>query len=132
MLESIKEEIKKSLNEYNKGLEGISTDTTDLNIELSDDVRLAFTSRYLLEQEIRRIWEDFFHETPPRRRLIPLLHELTRANIIPSEITNSIREVSLVASPAIHGEYPSENQSAFLREVVPPILTTLKSITNSN
>ena len=127
-LSKIKEEINSSLREVNVDRKYLGVDQLELSLELANDVQVAFSSRYQIEKEVRRIWEDFFQDEPPRRGMIVLLNELYRANIVPKQIFDSVREVSAIASPAIHGEPTSGERSRFLKDVVPPLLATLKLI----
>lgn len=128
LLNKIKEEIKSSLKEFNPEAETVSVETQDKILNINDDIKTAFSSRYLIEKEIRRIREDTFLENPPRKGMVLLLNDLVKAKVIPQQVAYSITEVSRIASPAIHGEFASKDQSDFLKDIVPSILSTLKSI----
>jgi hypothetical protein len=132
LLNTIKAEIKSSLSELNIGSENVSADAQVTIPKLSDEITTAFSSRYLLEREVRRIWEDTFLENSPRKSMVPLLNDLIKAGVIPPQVSNSITEVSRIASPAIHGEPTSKEQSDFLKDIVPPLLSTLTSIKPNN
>jgi len=127
-LNNMKGELKDSLQIVNKNYGINPAEIPELNIDLNENVVTAFSSRYQIEKEIRRIWEEFFQETPPRRGLMTLVNELVKSEIIPIEIAKSIREVSLVSSPSIHGEPTSADQSDFLKEITPPLLAGLRAI----
>src|SRR5690606_3563893 len=71
---------------------------------VSDDVRLLFETRYMMEVELRRIAQqaDFLSSRPMVG--LRLAERMSRAGILPSRLFDALREVYAVCSPAIHGE----------------------------
>jgi hypothetical protein len=94
------------------------------------DADLLFRARYNIERELRRIWQQHAQETSERRFLptLRIAQSLAEWEVINSGIERAIREVWLVASPAIHGEPVTQAKVAFVRDVAPQLVATLRSI----
>jgi len=94
------------------------------------EAELLFRARYNIERELRRIWRQHEQETPGRRFLptLRIAQSLSEWELIHPGIEHAIREVWLVASPAIHGEPVTEAKVAFVRDVAPQLVATLKAI----
>jgi hypothetical protein len=97
---------------------------------VDDDTLFLFQARLSMERELRRIWASRFRDAE-ERRLMPII-QITRAlvtsELIEATLAEGIREVYSVCSPAIHGETPSQAQVKFVREILPRLLTALRSI----
>jgi hypothetical protein len=92
---------------------------------------LAFSSRYQIEREVRRIWSSRFPQGGERPRNLPfgrIVEELVQGEIIPPQVGRTIREVYAIGSPAVHGEEPTQEKINFLNDVVPSLVSTLRAI----
>ena len=94
------------------------------------DAEILFRARYNIERELRRIWNQHMQEIPQRRFLptLRITQSLVEWELIDSRVAEAIREVWLVASPAIHGEPVTPAKVSFVREVAPQLVATLRSI----
>lgn len=126
LLEPLTKQIIAILQETNRS--GAVPESKKHDLLLPEQVTIAFSSRYLIEKEIRRIWETSFGKEPPRRGLMQLLSELIRYEIISESLAKSIQNVLSVASPIMHGESYTTEQIEFLFMVAPPLIATLESI----
>ena len=126
VLVPLTKQIIEILKEANRSQVIQQPEKTDL--QLPEQVTNAFSSRYLVEKELRRIWEGVNQKSAPRVSLIQILRDLVRYGIISDSLAKSIQDVSSVASPIMHGENFTVDQSEFLSTVVPPLIATLKSI----
>lgn len=127
-LSAIKEQISEVLKQFQKE-RGIQ-DLPRFDRNVSDNTIYSFTQRYLIEQEIKRIWgtrivNGDFYRYPGFARMVD---DLVRFDLITSNIGGMLREVFAVASSAIHGNEPSQEKIDFLKDVCPEILATLKTI----
>ena len=99
-----------------------------LKFDIKDEVLLAFKIRYLIEQELNRIWFYFFPNPPrPGLSLISKLGNLHRFGPISEDEALQIKEIISITNKAIHGDSISEVQYNYLREVAPIILDYLKN-----
>lgn len=103
------------------------------SLSVDGDVRDLFAIRYNLERELRRISDRATtYEVGIAMRRPPgpvhMLRYLVEAGLIESDVGAAIREVYAVCSSAIHGKAPNAEQLAFVRDVAPGILATLRSI----
>lgn len=103
-------------------------------IAAPDDAAFLFAARYNIELEMRRIAEERQIEIGGSlrpRRVVPI-HELARylseSNLMEPRLVTAIREVYSICSYAIHGEPVSEAQLAFVHELAPELVATLKAI----
>ena len=92
--------------------------------------QFLFATRYNMERELRRIvWS---RELAPEggRRMAPLqlLRAASDAGFIPPELAGAVREVNIICSRAIHAEPVTPAQIAFVRDVAPGIVATLRAI----
>jgi hypothetical protein len=111
------------------GVERVApTPSTD---ELPQGVDFLFKARYQLERELRRIWRNRTGGDDERRPLpiIQIARFLAQDGLLDPRVLNAVREVYAVASPAVHGEPVSEAKLAFVRDVAPQLIATLKAIT---
>lgn len=98
-------------------------------IVVENDTLFLFSARHNIERELRRIWgnRDFKDSRWPST-----VHYMTRrlaeAEIIPQDFVGAIKEVYNVCSPAIHGEEVTQPQVAFVHDLAPKIVATLRSI----
>lgn len=101
---------------------------------VSDDVALLFNARYHVERELRRIAAERLPLEEGRRPL-PVFHiarVLSSQGLLDPRLAHAVREVYVVASPAIHGEPVSDAKVAFVREITPELISTLKAIRTDN
>jgi len=129
-LPDLERKYQKILDELRK--ERNISGSIDVQTELliPTDVNYLFIVRYTIEKELRRIWRDRFNGEITRRP-VPvhkILGLLVEAGLIESRISNMIREVYSVCSPAIHGEEVSEKQISFVRDIAPNLISTLIEI----
>jgi hypothetical protein len=94
------------------------------------DADLLFRARYNIERELRRIWLRHLEEYQERRFLptLRIARSLVEWELITPGLEQAIREVWSVASPAIHGESVTQAKVAFVRDVAPQLVETLKAI----
>lgn len=126
VLEPLTKQIISILQEVNRSQIIQQPEKTDL--QLPEQIGIAFSSRYLIEKELRRIWESANQKNAPRMSLIQILRDLVRYGIISDSLAKSIQDVSSIASPIMHGENFTAEQIEFLKKVVPPLIATLESI----
>jgi hypothetical protein len=110
---------------------GILAPPPPAQVPVSTDVAFLFATRYNLEKELRRIGETrnmfgMMHRPLPALRLT---RSLVDADLLEPRLANAIREVYSVCSPAIHGEPVTDAQVAFVKDVGPALIATLKAIT---
>lgn len=99
--------------------------------DVSNDVLMLFNARYQVEKEVRRIWENRVASESRERRNMPvyqMLRTLSSEGHLDSRIVGVIREVYAVSSPAIHGEPVTQAQVAFVKDVTPQLISTLRAI----
>ncbi|WP_414877072.1 hypothetical protein [Pseudomonas jessenii] len=103
-------------------------------ISIPDDTAFLFAARYNIELEMRRIAEERQIEVGDSlrpRHMVPI-HQLARylseSNLIEPRLVTAIREVYSICSYAIHGESVSEAKLAFVHELAPELVATLKAI----
>jgi hypothetical protein len=94
------------------------------------DAVLLFRARYNIERELRRIWKQHAQDATQRRFLptLRIAQSLAEWELIDSGIEKAIRDVWLVASPAVHGEPVTQAKVAFVSDVAPQLVATLKAI----
>lgn len=92
--------------------------------------QFLFASRYRIENELRRIWEQSIGNSELRRTtpLIKLLKDLIDNSIISNEIYHPLREVIAITNFGIHGEVITENQFAFVKDIAPKLIATLEEV----
>ena len=132
-LSELERQIQARLEEFREELGIAASNLSAQELRPSENTTTAFSSRYMIERELRRIWRSRFQkpvltDSPSRISIGRMVDELVKTEIIPPSIGRSIREVYSVASPAVHGDEPSPEQITFLTDVVPPLLVTLKAI----
>jgi hypothetical protein len=99
-----------------------------------EDVALLFSARYNIEKELRRIAEgrgvfsglaSLHHRNLPIGRLAKMLAD---SDVIDPRLSDAIREVYAVCSPAIHGESVSQPQVSFVKDVAPGLIAALRAV----
>jgi hypothetical protein len=130
-LPTLEEQIQPILAEFRREW-GITAQPQPLQSLIpTENTVLAFSSRYQIEREVRRIWSSRFQQDVERPRILPIVRmveDLVRAEVIPPAVGRSIREVYAIGSPAVHGEEPTQEKIIFLNEVVPSLVSTLRGI----
>lgn len=98
---------------------------------ISPDAQFLFSVRFAIEKEMRRIWQARFGEESGRRHvpIFQMARAFVEAELLDPRLENIVREVYAICSPAIHGEFVSENQVRFVRDIAPGLLTSLRAIT---
>lgn len=134
-LSTLEEQIQPILADFRRELGLIPPSQSLKSLIPSENTVLAFTSRYQIEREVTRIWNNRFQKTAPqiteRPRILPIgriVEDLVRAEVIPPALGRSIREVYAIGSPAVHGEEPTPEKMSFLNDVVPSLVATLRAI----
>lgn len=127
-LEKTKEEIKSSVNAYLQGADANLVDE-EFTSEKSENALMAFKSHYLLEKELKRIWEENYGKSPREGLgLTAIVSMLSEDNFLIRDLEYPLRDVIAVANSAIHGEPLSKKRADFLDEVTPYLLKKLQSI----
>jgi hypothetical protein len=129
-LPEIERRIKSAVSDALAG-HGIQQPPPPAQVPVSQDVAILFATRYNLEKELRRIGESR-QLTSESRRPMPVIHltrALVQAELLEPRLANAIREVYSVCSPAIHGEPVTQAQVAFVQDVGPELIATLRAIT---
>ena len=101
---------------------------------VSNDVALLFNARYHIERELRRIAAEYLPSEEGRRPLpvFQIARTLSNEGLLDPRLAHAVREVYAVASPAIHGEPVSDAKVAFVREITPELVSTLRAIRTDN
>lgn len=101
--------------------------TNDIAVE--DNTMYLFSVRHNIERELRRIWSN---RDVKDSRWPSTVHYMARnlaeSEAIPRDFVHAIKEVYNVCSPAIHGEEVTEQQVAFVKDLAPKIVATLRKI----
>jgi hypothetical protein len=130
-LPTLEEQIQPILADFRREL-GLTTQPQTLQSLIpTNNTMLAFSSRYQIEREVRRIWSSRFPQGGERPRNLPfgrIVEELVQGEIIPPQVGRTIREVYAIGSPAVHGEEPTQEKINFLNDVVPSLVSTLRAI----
>jgi len=102
--------------------------------KVDSQVEYVFKTRYLIEKELRRLWNNLDFQYDKRR--IPSIYEITnslaKSELIPFHFVNSIKDIYSICSPVIHGEEIDDKRMQILKEYAPKIISTLKEIENLN
>jgi hypothetical protein len=106
------------------------SDVSKTELHVSNDVAYLFNVRYQIEHEVRRIWDrrmeaDMF--TRPRS-VAQMVSILESEGFIDSRVADVIRQAYSVASPAIHGEPVTAPKMAFVKDVAPGLIATLRAL----
>lgn len=98
-------------------------------ISVEDETMFLFTARHNIERELRRIWgnRDFRDSRWPST-VHYMVRNLADEDVIPRDFVHAIKEVYNVCSPAIHGEEATPQQVAFVKDLSPKIIATLRNI----
>jgi hypothetical protein len=129
-LPAIKKEIQAALEEALSKRNLSSATVFEEVLVTPPDTEILFRARYNIERELRRIWL-LYSQQPADRRFLPTLRiaqSLAEWNVIDRGVEGAIREVWLVASPAIHGQPVTQAKVDFVKGVAPKLVATLKSI----
>ena len=99
-------------------------------LNVPDINQFLFATRYRIEKELRRIWENSIGDIERRKRtsLIKILQELINNQIIDKNIYGVLREVIAISNYGIHGEEIFENQINFIKDIAPKLIATLEEI----
>lgn len=129
-LPALEERLRSVLNQVltERGLQPSEVAKTD--IDVSDDVAYLFKVRYQIDRELRRIWDRRMEANVFRRprSVAEMASILESEGFIESRVVNVLRQVYSVASPAIHGDPVSEAKVAFVRDVAPGLIATLRAL----
>jgi hypothetical protein len=121
--QNIRRILEQQLRQYGIAQQPQTTLREDRKV-VSEDVLFLFEARYLIERDLRRIARAAL-DMDVRAPISRLTDALTRAEILSPELSQAIRQVYAVCSPAVHGEEVSETKVRFVRDVAPELLTTL-------
>ena len=127
-LDEIREQISEILRQFQdqRGMRDMPRQQADI----SENTVFAFQYRYLVEREVKRIWNSRIRDGDVSRLpfFSKMVDDLVRYELISRGLGRSLKDVFSVASSAIHGEEPSQEKVSFLREVAPEIVAALSSI----
>ncbi len=100
--------------------------------DVTDDVIYLFKVRYQIDRELRRIWGQRMETERFRRPLsvVQMASSLVNEGFIDPRVVNIIRDVNSIVAPATHGVPITAAQVAFVREVAPGLISTLKALQN--
>jgi len=110
-----------------------------VRFDIPNDTTFLFKVRYSIESELRRIskqlqdrtrlWKIKFSKEPERpQSIFQITRSLDELGIITHELSNIIREVYRVCTPAIHGEEVSQTALGFVKDIAPGLIASLKNI----
>jgi hypothetical protein len=113
-LEEVRNQITEVLEQFQQE-RGIR-DVQPRRSEVAENTVSAFEQRYLVEQEVKRLWrariaDGEFHRYPPFSRMVD---DLVQYELITPSLGKSLREVYSVASAVVHGDDPSDEKTSFL------------------
>lgn len=99
-------------------------------VDVSDDIAYLFKVRYQIERELWRIWDRRMEEQVFQRprSVAEVASILESEGFVESRVVNIFRQIYSVASPAIHGVPVSQAKIAFVRDVAPGLIATLRSL----
>ncbi len=127
-------EMEKSFDEYIKysGLQKTikHPDHKVSKEEVNEDIKFLFSTRYLIEKELRNIWVRSLDETNPRFSANRILRDLTENGIVDVKLSNAIKDILRVCNPAIHGQKVTDAQIDFVKDLGPKSIAVLKDIQN--
>ncbi len=90
------------------------------------DTQYLFSIRFALERELRRLTREPGEGRRPLS-VTQLIRQLVGDGRITSGMASSLREVYSICSPAVHGEAPTGEQVAFVRDVGPELISALRA-----
>lgn len=125
-LPEIEEHLKPIIEEYAEN-SGFQKTEEFPDQEVSEDVKFLFSTRYLIENELRRIWSYAFDKKTPRSAS-RILENLTKQEIISLKFAHAIKDVLRVCNPAIHGEEVTDAQIRFVKDLGPEVISVLKQV----
>ena len=130
--ESLKEFEKRVTQIVNEAYSKVSPAKPEIPTELSldKDTYYLFAARYVIEKEIRRIWEShgFMLDVPQPRTVDQMITNLAAHALLPEGFNHAIRAVYTAASSAVHGIRPSDAKVIFVRDLAPKVIATLQGI----
>lgn len=109
---------------------GVSPQKDEAIADIPESTVFLFKTRYMIEQEINRIWEQRMSPemfTRPRG-LSRMATDIANEGLIPYELLSVIRDVYAAASPAIHGREMSKPRIDFVKDVALDLIAALKAI----
>jgi hypothetical protein len=97
---------------------------------ISPDTEILFRARYNVEHELRRLWQKYARDAQDRKFMptLRIAKALAEWEILAPEVERAVREIWLVASPAIHGEQVTAAKVEFVRTVAPKLVAILRGI----
>jgi hypothetical protein len=95
-----------------------------------NDTTYLFSVRYEIEREARRILNARPVSIEDQRRLsfAASINTLIQLEVLDAQIARAAREIYSICSLAIHGEDVSPAKTAFVRDLGPKVIATLKAI----
>ncbi|MBS1527614.1 MAG: hypothetical protein JST19_18350 [Bacteroidetes bacterium] len=101
----------------------IIKDVPDGNLKL-------FKIRFNIETELRRIWQDRFIDKSIDKNLplYKVIQDLTRYDIVNTNLSGILKEILAICNYAIHGEKVTDNQIAFVTKHAQQVLEYLADI----
>jgi len=95
-----------------------------------NDTTYLFSVRYEIEREARRILNARSIAVEDQRRFSfgALISTLMQLEVLDPQIARAAREIYSICSLAIHGEDVSPAKTAFVRDLGPKVIATLKAI----
>lgn len=92
-----------------------------------ESAQRAFSFRYQLEREIRRLWTSR-REVGGQQPVPRMIRDLVTWRVLPASLEDHLMMVWRISSQAVHGNAPDQEQLAFMTDVVPPIVASLREI----
>lgn len=94
--------------------------------EVSKDIYYLFSTRYQIENEIRRLWSSFINDKKVKFQASRMLKDLTQNKIVDPGIADAISNVLGICNSAIHGEEVSERKVNFVKDLGPKLISFLQ------
>ena len=106
----------------------IDNDIGELSV--TSEIQYLFATRYNIERELNRIRDSRIGQQAIKIH-IPIsrnISSLIEVEVIDPKLGRVIKDVYAICSPAIHGEYVSQEKINFVKEIAPKLISTLRSI----
>ncbi len=110
---------------------GLQEPTVSEDIGVPDDVQYLLSIRYVMERELRRLWESQLAGELPGRGPRPLAHvlqSLIQTGLVESRLGDAILQIHRVTSAAVHGAEVTPGQIDFVRSVGPGLIASLRAL----
>jgi hypothetical protein len=102
----------------------------DISGKIDYKVQYVFEVLYLIETELRRIWNN--HDFPNDKKKYTSIYEITntlaRSELIPIDYIDMIKDIYGVCSPIIHGGNIDDKRIDMVKKYAPYIISTLEKI----